>query len=677
MKRTPEQTTFGFAEWFRPGEIERVRSAVEGMKAARATRLRTHLSWADFHTDEGPGWYDWLIPTLGREFDLLPCIHYTPPSISRTGTAAGPPKRLQDYADFIDQILSRYGEHFTHVEIWNEPNNLLDWDWRVDIDWELFCEMANQAAYWINQRGWKAVLAGPSPFDENWLDLMGQRGLLAQMSAVGLHGFPGTWDSEHATWIGWDRLITRMRAIIDRYNPDAEIWITEAGYATWRHDEIEQVRRFLEALRAPAERLYWYGWQDIPSDIAVQEGLRFDDRHYHMGIVKPGGERKLLGRLLETGGVGKARDVASMASPALARKKKAIVIVGGAGFIGCNLADSFLRDGDEVIVVDSLKRDGVEHNLLWLKEEHGEQVHSILSDVRDAHAMSDVVADARAVFHMAAQVAVTTSLSDPAGDFAVNAQGTLNVLEAIRCSGRRIPLVFASTNKVYGNLGAMPVTEAQDRYRPPAAIETSGIGEDWPLDFCTPYGCSKGAADQYVQDYAKSFGLHTAVMRMSCVYGPRQFGTEDQGWVAHFLIRALNGEPIVIYGNGKQIRDVLHVSDAVAAYRCVLANIEKLSGQAFNLGGGPGNAVSLRMVLDEIAAITGLIPEVSHEDWRAGDQAYFVADTRKLEGAVQWRARMGWREGLRDLAAWLDTQSPGNARAASAQRVPLIRRSSA
>jgi len=330
-----------------------------------------------------------------------------------------------------------------------------------------------------------------------------------------------------------------------------------------------------------------------------------------------------------------------------------------------------------VIVVDSLKRDGVEHNLIWLKEEHGEQVHSILSDVRDAHAMADLVTDARAVFHLAAQVAVTTSLTDPAGDFAVNAQGTLNVLEAVRCSGRRIPLVFASTNKVYGNLDAMPVSEAQDRYRPSAAIERTGIGEDWPLDFCTPYGCSKGAADQYVQDYAKSFGLPTAVMRMSCVYGPRQFGTEDQGWVAHFLIRALNDEQIVIYGNGKQVRDVLHVSDAVTAYRSVLANIERVSGQAFNLGGGPGNAVSLRMVLDEIAAITGRRPEISHEEWRAGDQAYFVADTRKLESAVQWRARVDWRDGLRDLAAWLETQKQRKAKPAAAPRPPLIRRSSA
>jgi CDP-paratose 2-epimerase len=682
MKANLPHTTFGFAEWFRPEEYERVRSAVAGMKKARATRLRTHLSWADFHTQKGPGWYDWLIPTLGREFDLLPCIHYTPPSISRTGTAAGPPQRLQDYADFIDGILTRYGEHFTHVEIWNEPNNLLDWDWRVDVDWELFCEMAGQAAYWVNQRGWKAVLAGPSPFDENWLDLMGQRGLLAQMSAVGLHGFPGTWDSEHATWIGWEPLLARMRTIIDRYNPDAEIWITEAGYATWRHDEIEQVHRFLDALRAPADRLYWYGWQDIPSDIAVQEGLRFDDRHYHMGILRPRGERKLLARLLETGGVEKAAEVASMASPALTRKKKAIVVVGGAGFIGSNLADSFLRDGDEVIVVDGLQRPGVEHNLLWLKEEHGERVHSILSDVRDAHAMSDVVADARAVFHMAAQVAVTTSLVDPASDFAVNAQGTLNILEAVRNSGRRIPLVFASTNKVYGNLSSMPVSEGEERYRPPAAIESLGIGEDWPLDFCTPYGCSKGAADQYVQDYATSFGLATAVMRMSCIYGPRQFGTEDQGWVAHFLIRALRGEPITVYGDGKQVRDVLHVADAVAAYRSVLANIDKVSGQAFNLGGGPGNAVSLRMVLAEIAELTGRAPLVTHEDWRAGDQHYFVADTGKLREALGWRPAVGWREGLRDLARWLDTQNHAKAPvslhvAAAKKRMPLIRSSSA
>ncbi len=679
--------SFGFAEWFRPGEHDRVRSAVRGMKASGATRLRTHLSWADFHTPEGAQWYDWLIPLLGQEFDLLPCVHYTPPSRSRTGTTSGPPIRLLDYADFIDEVLTRYGEHFTHVEIWNEPNNILDWDWREDIDWRLFCEMAGAAASWINERGWKPVLAGPSPFDENWLDLMGQRGLLQEMAAVGLHGFPGTWDSEHATWIGWEGLLARMRAIIDRYNPNAEIWITEAGYATWRHDEIEQVHRFLEALRAPAQRLYWYGWQDIPKDIAVQEGLRFDDRHYHMGIVNARGQPKLLSRLLQSGGVQKAASVASMVSPALARRNRAIVIVGGAGFIGSNLADSFLRDGEEVIVVDNLRRPGVEHNLLWLKEEHGELVHSILSDIRDPHALDEVIGDARAVFHLAAQVAVTTSLEDPAIDFAVNALGTLNVLEAVRQTGRRIPVVFASTNKVYGALADMRVSEGRDRYRPPAAIEAFGIGEDWPLDFCTPYGCSKGAADQYVLDYAKSFALPTAVMRMSCIYGPRQFGTEDQGWVAHFLIRALAGEPITVYGDGKQVRDILHVHDAVAAYRAVLGAIDTVSGEAFNLGGGPSNAVSLRLVLDEIARATGRQPAIGYEDWRAGDQFYFVADTRKLQRTLDWKAAIGWRDGLRDLHSWLETQGRQFApqRLAAEPREPapviqpprIIRRSSA
>ena len=179
------------------------------------------------------------------------------------------------------------------------------------------------------------------------------------------------------------------------------------------------------------------------------------------------------------------------------------------------------------------------------------------------------------------------------------------------------------------------------------------MAEDRPLDFCTPYGCSKGVADQYVLDYAKSYGIPAAVLRMSCIYGPRQFGTEDQGWVAHFLIRALEGRPITVFGTGRQVRDVLHVSDAVAAYRTLLDRIGALSGRAFNLGGGPSNAVSLREVLSQIAMITGDTPDVSFQDWRQGDQPWFVADTRALQSATGWRARVDWRDGLADLAAWL------------------------
>ncbi|MBB5751529.1 NAD-dependent epimerase/dehydratase family protein [Prosthecomicrobium pneumaticum] len=336
------------------------------------------------------------------------------------------------------------------------------------------------------------------------------------------------------------------------------------------------------------------------------------------------------------------------------RTGRPTLIAGGAGFIGANLADSIAGSGGEVIVLDNLSRAGVEQNLAWLESRHRGRVHRVIADVRDEAALERLVRDAGAVFHFAAQTAVTTSLADPRADFEVNAGGTFNVLEAARKTGRAIPVVFSSTNKVYGGLDDIALVELDDRYVPvDEKTRAHGVDESRPLDFCTPYGCSKGAADQYVLDYGKSFGLPTAVLRMSCIYGPRQFGTEDQGWVAHFLIRALSGEPITIYGDGRQVRDILNVADAVAAYRAVLADIGRLAGRAFNLGGGPHNAVSLRRLLIEIGRVIGGEPAVEFRDWRPGDQLYFVADTRRLQAATPWRAAVPWRDGVRELAAWL------------------------
>lgn len=343
-------------------------------------------------------------------------------------------------------------------------------------------------------------------------------------------------------------------------------------------------------------------------------------------------------------------------------KSAPIVVIGGCGFIGSNLADQLAADGETVTVVDNLSRPGVGRNLDWLQQRHADAVSVEIIDVRAASALRPIISEAKAVFHFAAQTAVTSSLIQPLEDFEINARGTLNVLEAIRGAGKNTPIVFASTNKVYGALADIGTSDADGCHMPTdETIRTQGISETRPLDFSTPYGCSKGAADQYVLDYAKSFGLRTAVLRMSCIYGPRQFGTEDQGWVAHFLIQALAGRPITIFGDGRQVRDVLHVSDAVAAYRAVLADIDRLSGQVFNLGGGPSNGVSLNLVLDEIAGITGRKPDIRRAAPRAGDQRYFVADTSRLREAVGWEARVGWRHGIRNLAEWLGATSAGAA----------------
>ncbi|WP_265499760.1 NAD-dependent epimerase/dehydratase family protein [Paracoccus beibuensis] len=645
---------YGFVEWFRPGEYDRVEALLPALVASGARHLRTHVSWAEYHSPGGQEWFDWLLPRLARDIELLPCVHYTPPSLSRTGRSSGAPKVLKDYADFIDMLLTRHGQHFTHVELWNEPNNLLDWDWREDPDFDLFCEMVGGAAHWVQHRGWKAVLGGPAPFDPYWLNLMGERGVLGVVDVVGFHGFPGTWDSEAASWRGWDMHLGEMRRIMDLHNPDARIWITETGYSTWRRDEIEQARRFVQSLQTPADRVYWYAWADLPADVAVQEGLWFDPRHYHMGAATADGQLKLLGRLLTEGGVGRLQELTQLASPTVARTRDSVLITGGAGFIGANLADALMRDGQQVTVLDNLSRPGVERNLRWLADRHGDRLRAVPADLRDQPSLGGIVDGASAVFHLAAQTAVTTSLASPLEDFEVNARGTLNLLEAVRATGRQVPVIFASTNKVYGALSDLTVTDSGDRCGPlDNSMAAHGVAEDRPLDFCTPYGCSKGVADQYVLDYAKSYGIPAAVLRMSCIYGPRQFGTEDQGWVAHFLIRALEGRPITVFGTGRQVRDVLHVSDAVAAYRTLLDRIDSLSGHAFNLGGGPSNAVSLREVLSEIAMITGEVADVSFEDWRQGDQPWFVADTRALQAATGWKPRVDWRDGLADLAQWL------------------------
>jgi CDP-paratose 2-epimerase len=333
-----------------------------------------------------------------------------------------------------------------------------------------------------------------------------------------------------------------------------------------------------------------------------------------------------------------------------------IVVTGGAGFLGSNIVDVLAARGEDVLVFDNLARPRVAENLAWLRDRHPTRVQASLADVRDGARLREALRGAKAVLHLAGQVAVTTSVADPVEDFEINARGTLNVLEAVRAVAPEAPVLFASTNKVYGKLMPLEAMVRQgERYTPGDPAFHGGLDEGTPLSFYSPYGCSKGVADQYVLDYARVFGLRTAVFRMSCLYGPRQFGTEDQGWVAHFLISALTGQPITIYGDGYQVRDVLYVDDAVRAYLSGIDRIDDLSGQAFNLGGGPGNTLSLRELLGLISEITGADPQVSFDGWRPGDQPWYVSDTAALERASGWRAEVGVRDGLTRLSAWLTT----------------------
>ena len=330
------------------------------------------------------------------------------------------------------------------------------------------------------------------------------------------------------------------------------------------------------------------------------------------------------------------------------------LITGGSGFIGANLAHRLLREGERVVLYDNLSRAGVARNYEWLREQHGSRVALHKADIRDAEALASVVNKAHSVFHFAAQVAVTTSLHTPLDDFAVNAVGTLNLLEALRAHRDPPPLIFTSTNKVYGALENVALRLNRERYEPvDVETRTRGISEQQPLSFYSPYGCSKGAADQYVLDYARTFGLPALVFRMSCIYGPRQFGTEDQGWVAHFLIRALEGEPITLYGDGRQVRDILFVDDLVQAFVLARQRAGELRGEAFNIGGGPANVNSLLEVVEFIATLEGVPPQIDWGDWRPGDQRYYVSDTRKFQEATGWQPRVGIQEGMGLLRDWL------------------------
>lgn len=327
-----------------------------------------------------------------------------------------------------------------------------------------------------------------------------------------------------------------------------------------------------------------------------------------------------------------------------------ILITGGAGFIGVNAAAHFAGRGDAVTVLDDLSRRGSGDNLRWLQDDH--RIEFVRADIRDAAAVAQAVRGCRpdVVLHLAAQVAVTTSVEDPRTDFEINALGSFNVLEGVRGHAPEALVINASTNKVYGKMEDVPIADRGERYEYDGI---DGIDENRQLDFHSPYGCSKGVADQYCIDYARIYGLHTVTMRQSCIYGPRQMGVEDQGWVAWFTIAALLDKPITVYGDGKQIRDVLHVSDLVACYEAAINRRDQVSGQAFNIGGGPANTLSLRELLAMLETQLDKRITPRRDDWRPGDQPVFVCNLDKAARLLDWTPATDVQSGVRQLIEWV------------------------
>ncbi len=335
---------------------------------------------------------------------------------------------------------------------------------------------------------------------------------------------------------------------------------------------------------------------------------------------------------------------------------RSVLIFGGAGFIGSNWAHHLLKTTDARIhIFDNLSRRGVHHNLEWLRREckDSERLKITIGDIRDAGLVQKAVQNSGEIYQFAAQVAVTSSVADPRNDFEINALGTLNILEAARKTGRQPFILFTSTNKVYGNLASKQLVLTGKRY---CALDETGVNESQPLDLYSPYGCSKGTADQYVHDNSRMFALPTVVFRMSCIAGPQQFGNEDQGWVAHFLYSALEGKPLTIYGDGRQVRDVLSVKDLVLAFEKVRAQMEKTAGQIYNVGGGIQNSVSLLEVIEMIEQVTGTQVRYTMQRPRPGDQLFYVTDFEKLSKHTGWKPKISVRQNLQMIWSWWKEQ---------------------
>jgi CDP-paratose 2-epimerase len=668
-RRAETRGELAVVEWFRVGEHERVERVLDSLRAMGVTRIRTGIARAHGHADGGEAWYGWLLPTLARELEVLPCfLPAIPPSVGGVFEASPPLRRPRELADLLDVVLDRAGAHFEWVELRCEP------------DAPVFARVIADGARSARMRGKRTVLGGMSAVDPARLAQAWDRGLVEHVEAVGIHGFPGTWER---SWPGWEHAVEQVRRVWKDRRTDPELWITEAGYSTASYDEVGQARRFLNALDADVERVYWYAAEDLAQWYAVEdlaqgpstvEGAHTDERRFHFGLRRVDGSPKLLARLLEEGGVPAVRDLVRRAAPARGARARTAgdlaapegrtspgprtLIIGGCGFIGANLADRLLEAGAQVHILDDLSRPGSERNLRRLQTRHRGLAVTV-GDIRDPRLVSRAVERAGRIFHLATRAAVTAGRETPMQDFEVNVRGTLNVLCAAEARDDPPALLFASTSKIYGRMDEIELRAMEKRYEP-TSDETwaHGIPETSPLRWQSPFGCSKGAADQYVLAFARSFGLPAVVFRLSSVYGPRQFGNEDRGWITHFVRQALEGRTVTLFGDGKQVRDILYVSDLVDVLLRAMERIDEVRGEAFNVGGGPERAVSLLELLDVLESLGIPRPQIHFADARPGDQRYYVTDLRKVERALDWSPGVSVQEGLRRLFAVLEPNEP-------------------
>lgn len=606
----------GLGQWVQPGAQAAAERLFEDAAAAGIGELRVAVTLGGL-SDDNAHWLDGLLDHAGAQARITLALYRHGPEHS----AALPPAWVRHdlYCEQVDALLARVSGRVACVEL-ADPLGPAAWPDVSSRSQALLSRLPRMTGRDDGALPTRLCLGGLA-LDAAWLELARRAGLLTGFAALAFACVPASAAAREAA----------LTALHKRPGNDCEIRFTPR-------------RRYSRDPLSVFEQLH-----DSGADLVFVDPSQ-PRRSPPTALRNADGKPSLVARLLRSDGRAALAHYASSTHRAGGSRE---LIIGGAGFIGSNLAARLAAADRDVLILDDLSRPGTERNLDWLRCRFQDRIAFERADVRDARAVAACVARARHIYHLAAQVAVTTSLEQPRHDHDVNTRGTLNVLEAIRACADPPPLLYTSTNKVYGSLPALALTLGPEGYEPTAGhARDDGIDERQPLDFCSPYGCSKGAADQYVLDYARSYGIPAVVFRMSCIYGPRQLGNEDQGWVAHFLRHALQGAPLTVYGDGHQVRDVLYVDDLVEALRVASARLPALAGRAFNIGGGPGNVLSLRTLLAWLENATGA-PDITWAPWRSGDQRYYVSDIRAFEAATGWRPRVPVAAGLERLCDWL------------------------